>query len=39
MTDEPNERVAWRSAGSDVHHGGIVSFRDAPGDRGPESVR
>lgn len=37
ITDDPNERIAWRSAAeSDVRHGGIVSFRDAPSDRGTE---
>ncbi len=32
-----NERLAWRSLpGSEVMNGGVVSFRDAPGDRGTE---
>jgi len=33
----PNERIAWHSLpGSDVHHGGAVSFMPAPGGRGTE---
>jgi uncharacterized membrane protein len=35
--DEPNERISWHSMeGSDVHHGGTVTFRSAPGGRGTE---
>jgi uncharacterized membrane protein len=35
ITDEPQERIAWRSLpGSMVEHHGSVTFRDAPGDRG-----
>jgi uncharacterized membrane protein len=35
--DVPNERIAWRSLpGSDVHHGGVVTFMAAPGGRGTE---
>jgi len=34
-TDEPNQRLAWRSlSGSQIQHEGAIEFQKAPGDRG-----
>lgn len=38
--DQPNERIAWRSAeGADVRNAGFVEFRDAPSGGGATEVR
>ena len=37
IEDRPGDAILWRSLpGSDVPNGGLVSFTDAPGDRGTE---
>lgn len=37
--DEPGQRIAWRSVGeADVPNQGVVTFKDAPMDRGTEVV-
>jgi uncharacterized membrane protein len=38
VEDRPNERISWRTVGTDddIRHTGSVAFRDAPGHRGTE---